>query len=167
MEAAPPANVAAALDALGVPYEVVPCDPAFADTAQFCERYGFPVDHCGNTIIVASKRQPVRYASCTVRGSDRLDVNKTVRKLMGVSRLSFAGAERTAALTGMEIGGVTPFALPPDIPVYFDEKLMGLDYVILGSGDRSSKVKMAPDALARIPNAVVVPGLSMPPRPAG
>ena len=165
MDAKLPDNVAAALTELDIPHEVVPCDPEFADTAQFCERYGFPIDNCGNTIIVASRREPVQYSSCTVRGSDRLDVNKTVRKLMGVRRLSFAGAEQTAALTGMKIGGVTPFALPEEIPVYFDEKLMELDYVILGSGDRSSKIKMSPELLTRVPNAEVVSGLSMPPRP--
>ena len=33
------ARVIAALDATGVAYELVPCDPAFADTAEFCERY--------------------------------------------------------------------------------------------------------------------------------
>ena len=165
MEAKLPDNVAAALADLDIPHEVVPCDPGFADTAQFCERYGFPIDNCGNTIIVASRREPVQYSSCTVRGSDRLDVNKTVRKLMGVRRLSFAGAEQTAALTGMKIGGVTPFALPEEVPVYFDEKLMELDYVILGSGDRSSKIKMSPELLTRVPNAEVVSGLSMPPRP--
>ena len=165
MDAKLPDNVAAALAELGIAHEVVPCDPDFADTAQFCERYGFPIDNCGNTIIVASRREPVQYASCTVRGSDRLDVNKTVRKLMGVRRLSFAGAEQTAALTGMKIGGVTPFALPEGVPVYFDERLMELDYVILGSGDRSSKIKMSPELLPRIPNAEVVGGLSMPPRP--
>ena len=166
MEARLPDNVAAALSDLGIDHEVVPCDPDFADTAQFCEKYGFPIDNCGNTIIVASRREPVQYSSCTVRGSDRLDVNKTVRKLMGVRRLSFAGAEQTAELTGMEIGGVTPFALPEGIPVYFDERLMGLDYVILGSGDRSSKIKMSPELLTRVPHAEVVSGLSMPPRPA-
>ncbi len=166
METRLPDNVAAVLSELDIAHEVVPCDPDFADTAQFCEKYGFPIDNCGNTIIVASKREPVQYASCTVRGSDRLDVNKTVRKLMGVRRLSFAGAEQTAALTGMKIGGVTPFALPDGIPVYFDERLMELEYVILGSGDRSSKIKMSPELLHRLPNAVVVDGLSMPPRPA-
>ena len=166
METRLPDNVATVLSELDIPHEVVPCDPDFADTAQFCEKYGFPIDNCGNTIIVASRREPVQYSSCTVRGSDRLDVNKTVRKLMGVRRLSFAGAEQTAALTGMKIGGVTPFALPDDVPVYFDEKLMELDYVILGSGDRSSKIKMSPELLSRVPNAVVVPRLSMPPRSA-
>ena len=38
------------------------------------------------------------------------------------------------ALTGMMIGGVTPFGLPSDLPIYADAKLSGLDYVIIGGG---------------------------------
>ena len=52
---------------------------------------------------------------------------------MGVSRLSFASAEETRNLTGMMIGGVTPFGLPAGLSIYADEKLLELDYVILGS----------------------------------
>jgi prolyl-tRNA editing enzyme YbaK/EbsC (Cys-tRNA(Pro) deacylase) len=148
------------LDTLGVPYEVVAIDPAYADTAQFCERYGYPMAQSGNTIIVASKKEPRRYAACVVRASTRLDVNHTVRKLLDVPRLSFATAEETMALTGMMIGGVTVLALPPDLPIYVDDGLMPLDYVILGSGSRSSKIKVAPAIFTRLPNAQVIPGLS-------
>jgi prolyl-tRNA editing enzyme YbaK/EbsC (Cys-tRNA(Pro) deacylase) len=148
------------LDALGVPYEVIAIDPAYADTAQFCERYGFPMERSGNTIIVASKKEPRRYAACVVRASTRLDVNHTVRKLLEVPRLSFATAEETMALTGMMIGGVTVLALPPGLPIYVDAGLLPLDYVILGSGSRSSKIKVSPDVFRRLPSAEVVPGLS-------
>jgi prolyl-tRNA editing enzyme YbaK/EbsC (Cys-tRNA(Pro) deacylase) len=158
-------RVLAVLDGLGVAYEVVECDPDFADTAAFCDRYRFPVENCGNTIVVASKREPVQYASCIVKGSSRLDVNKTVRRLMGVSRVSFASADQTMALTGMMIGGVTPFALPAGVPVYADEALMSLDYVILGSGTRSSKIKVCPEVILNVPNAQVIAGLSMAPKP--
>ena len=95
----------------------------------------------------------------------RLDVNKTVRKLMGVSRASFASAEQTMTVTDMMIGGVTPFTLPSHIPVYVDDNLMTLDYVILGSGSRSSKIKVGPEVFDVIPNAQVIAGLSKPPRP--
>ena len=158
-------RVLATLDGLGVSYSVVVCDPEFADTAAFCGKYGYSIESCGNTIIVASKKEPIRYASCTVKGSLRLDVNRTVRKLLGVSRASFASADQTMALTGMMIGGVTPFALPPEVPVYTDEKLMELEYVILGSGSRSSKIKVSPEVFRKIPNAQIVAGLSMEARP--
>src|SRR6185503_12975171 len=105
-------KVKAVLDGLAVPYEIMPIDPDFADTAQFCERYDIPLSHSGNTIIVGSKKEPKQYGACVVPATRRLDVNHAVRRLMGVSRLSFAGAEETRELTGMLIGGVTLFALP-------------------------------------------------------
>lgn len=156
-------QVITVLDALEVEYEIIECDPDFADTAAFCERYDYPVDNCGNAIVVASKREPVQFAACIVKGTSRLDVNKTVRKLMGVPKASFASPKQTVALTGMMIGGVTPFALPSQVPVYADEKLMALDYVILGSGSRSSKVKIAPQVFEALPNAQIVAGLSKAP----
>ena len=154
------ARVAASLKAAGVPYEVIECDPAAADTAVFCERYGYRLEDSGNTIVVVSKRGEKKYCACVVRGSDRLDVNKVVRKLMGVPRASFASAEEVIDLTGMMIGGVTPFALPDDLPVYVDRRVMDLDKVIVGSGSRSSKILVSPEALERLPNAQVVDGLS-------
>ncbi len=153
-------QVVTVLDAIGVEYEIIECDPDFADTAAFCEKYGYPVDNCGNAIVVASKREPVQFATCIVKGTSRLDVNKTVRKLMGVPKASFASPEQTVELTGMMIGGVTPFALPPDVPIYADDKLMTLDYVILGSGSRSSKVKIVPQVFDVLTNTQIISGLS-------
>ena len=148
------------LGRLGVPYELIRIDPAFADTAAFCERYDSPPEHAGNTIIVASKKEPRRYAACVVKATTRLDVNHAVRDLLGVSKLSFASADETMALTGMLIGGVTVFALPDGLPLYVDDKLMALDWIILGSGSRSSKIKISPEVFRRISNARIVAGLS-------
>jgi prolyl-tRNA editing enzyme YbaK/EbsC (Cys-tRNA(Pro) deacylase) len=154
------ARVRAAVAAAGGPYELMPIDPAYADTAAFCEKYGVSLAHSANTIIVASKKEPRQYAACVVQATGRLDVNHAVRALMGVSRLSFASADETRALTGMLVGGVTPFALPPALPIYVDEALMALEHVILGGGSRSLKIRTSPQVFARIPNTRVVPNLS-------
>ena len=153
-------RVAASLDALGVAYEVMHIDPDFADTARFCERYGIPLAKSGNTIVVASRKEPKQYCACVVLATTRLDVNHAVRRLMGASKVSFATAEETKALTGMMIGGVTVFALPPELPIYVDDTLMACDHVILGSGSRSSKIKIAPAVFSRLPGAHVIAGLS-------
>jgi prolyl-tRNA editing enzyme YbaK/EbsC (Cys-tRNA(Pro) deacylase) len=155
------ARVVQALSALGVAYELLPIDPTYADTAAFCAQYGFPLDRAGNTIIVASKKDPKQFSACVVKATSRLDVNHTVKSLMGVSKLSFASPEETKALTGMMIGGVTIFALPQDLPIYLDDKLLAHDWIILGSGSRSSKIKIAPSALERLPGARVISGLSL------
>jgi prolyl-tRNA editing enzyme YbaK/EbsC (Cys-tRNA(Pro) deacylase) len=154
------AKVTASLAALGVPYEIMTIDPDFADTARFCERYGIPLENSANTIIVASKKEPRQYCACVVKATTKLDVNHAVRKLMNASRLSFATAEETRALTGMMIGGVTIFALPPELAVYVDERLMALDWLILGGGSRSTKIKTSPDVFRRLANTTIVPGLA-------
>ena len=151
------------LDGFGLPYEVVEIDPAYADTAQFCERYGFSLENSANTIIVGSKKEPRRYAACVVRATTRLNVNHVVRKLMGVPRVSFATAEETMALTGMMIGGVTVLALPAGLPIYVDDGLKPLGYVILGGGSRSTKIKIAPEVFTRLPGAQITAGLSTQP----
>jgi prolyl-tRNA editing enzyme YbaK/EbsC (Cys-tRNA(Pro) deacylase) len=149
------------LDALGVPYELMQIDPAFADTAACCEKYELPLDSAGNTIIVASKKEPRKFGACVVKATTRLDVNHAVRALLGTTKVSFASAEETKALTGMMIGGVTVFALPADLPIYVDDKLMQREWVILGSGSRSSKIKIAPEVFRHIPNATIVPNLAL------
>ena len=157
-------SVVAQLESLGIDYERFEIDPDFADTAQFCEKYGFPLENSGNTIVVASKRGQKKHCACIVTATDRLDVNKRVKGLMEVSRASFAGAEETIELTGMMVGGVTPFGLPSDLPIYADAKLQSLDYVILGGGGRSTKLRLAPSELDKLPNLEFIEGLSLPPR---
>jgi prolyl-tRNA editing enzyme YbaK/EbsC (Cys-tRNA(Pro) deacylase) len=149
------------LEPLGVPYELFACDPALADTAQFCEAYGFTLDQSANTILVAGKSEPLRLVACVVLATTRLDVNKAVRTRLGVKKASFADAELTRQVTGMEIGGVTPFGLPPDVPLWIDARVMACPRVVLGGGSRSWKVIALPSLLTAIAHAEVVEGLAM------
>ena len=155
------ASVWAALDAAGARYEVMACDPAFADTAAFCERYGIDPTDSANAILVASRREPKIYALCLVLATTRLDVNHAVADLLGVKKLSFASAEETAERTGMVIGGVTPFAIPEGLPLYVDARVLGRPTVIVGGGSRSSKIRVDPEVFRRLPGCRVVEALAM------
>ena len=156
-------QVVAALDRTGLPYELIPCDPDFADTAAFCERYGYAPEQSANTIVVATKREPKQYVACVVLATTRLDVNGTVKRRLAAGKVSFADAEETATLTGMRIGGVTALALPAGLPLWVDGRVMEQPQVILGGGSRSLKVQVAPEALVRAPGAEVVPDLALRP----
>ncbi|MDP9075682.1 MAG: hypothetical protein M3N98_16230 [Actinomycetota bacterium] len=149
------------LDQLGIAYEMVPCDPALADTAAFCAAYGYALEDSANTIVVASKSAPVTYAACVVLASTRLDVNRTVRQRLGARRASFASSEETQVLTGMELGGVTVFALPDDLALWVDGQVMDRARIILGGGSRNWKVVAAPAILLALPNVEVVSGLAV------
>ena len=146
---------------LGLPYEVIEIDTDLADTALFCENYGFPIEQSGNTIIVASKKEPKLFAACVVLATTKLDVNKSLRNLMGVSKLSFASAEEMKALTGMEIGGVTPFSLPEEIKLYVDSRIMELNWLILGGGGRDKKLKISPEVFHKL-DAEIIHNLALP-----
>jgi prolyl-tRNA editing enzyme YbaK/EbsC (Cys-tRNA(Pro) deacylase) len=148
------------LDDCGFDYEIVPCDPELADTTVFCQHYGYALELSANTIIVKAKTGEERFVACVVLANTRLDVNKVVRKRLAARRVSFASADETREVTGMELGGVTPLALPVDLPVWIDQRVMSAAYIVLGSGNRSTKIKIAPKALLQIPGATVVENLA-------
>ena len=114
------------------------------------------------TAAFAAARAEARpMACCLVLASTRLDVNGVVRKRLGTRKASFAGAAETLERSGgMQIGGVTPFGLPDDLPVWIDQRVMERAQVIVGGGGRDRKLLCPPSALTALPMAAVVDGLA-------
>jgi prolyl-tRNA editing enzyme YbaK/EbsC (Cys-tRNA(Pro) deacylase) len=148
------------LENCGYPFEIWPCDPQLADTAVFCEHYGVSLANSANAILVRSKTGVRKFALCVLLATDRLNTNHTVRKKLGARKVSFASADETRELTGMEIGGVTPLVLPGDLPIWVDDAVMACEYVVLGGGNRDSKIRLDPRALLEQQQAEVVEGLA-------
>lgn len=146
------------VEATGHPFVVVPCDPDLADTAAFCEAYGYTLEQSANAIVVVGKGDPRVYVACLVLATTRLDVNGVVRKRLGVKKASFASADETAAMTGMQIGGVTPYGL--DLPLWIDTRVTEVPNVIVGGGSRDRKLLVPPASLTSLPNAEVVQDLA-------
>jgi len=153
-------GVTAAMDSAGVAYEVMDIDPDLADTAEFCAAYGIPLENSANAILVASRKPEGHNAVCLVLANTRLDVNGVVRKRLGVRKVSFAPAELTVDLTGQEIGGVTVFGLPDELPVWADAGVLERDWVIIGAGSRSAKIKLDPSQFTDLPGFEIVEGLA-------
>ncbi len=149
------------LDAIGIEYEIVPCDPTLADTAAFCDAYGYALEDSANTIVVMGRADPPVYAACVVLATTRLDVNKVVRKRLGTRKASFASGEDTQRLTGMAIGGVTPIGLPEELPLWVDARVMERERIILGGGGRDRKVHVPPALLTAL-GAEIVEDLARP-----
>lgn len=150
-----------ALAATGLGFEVVACDPALADTAEFCATYGYTLEESANAIVVIGKSNPPVHVICLALADSRVDVNHTVRKRLGVRRASFASADVTRELTGMEIGGVTPFGTSEPLPLWIDERIMACERVIIGGGSRDRKFLVPPATLMAHPQAEVVEGLGL------
>ncbi|MFV1962703.1 MAG: YbaK/EbsC family protein [Acidimicrobiia bacterium] len=158
-------RVIADLESSSIEYEEMVCDPALADTAAFCEAYGIPLEKSANAILVASRKPEGHNAMCVVLANDRLDVNGMVRRRLGVRKVSFASADLTRELTGQEIGGVTIFGLPDDLPVWIDSRVLDNDWVIVGAGSRSAKIRLDPSQLIDLDGYEVVDDLAISPAP--
>ncbi len=148
------------LEKYSVVHRIIECNPDLADTATFCQKYGYKPEESANTLVVTSRKvEPTVYAVCVVLAIDRLDVNNVVRKKMGVKKCSFADGETTVELTGMMIGGVTAVGIE-DIPIYIDANVMKAKQIIMGGGNRSTKIILSPDELRKLPNVEVVEALT-------
>ena len=151
------------LELLQANFEVIDIDPVFADTAAFCDHYGFTLEESANAILIASRKPEGLFCLCLALATTRLDVNHKVRSLLGARKLSFASGDVTVTVTGMEIGGVTPFGLDKPPPIYVDAAVMSLDRVIVGGGTRAMKVRLDPKVFGRMEGVDVVDGLAATP----
>ena len=150
-----------ALDSTGASYRFIDCDTDKSDTALFCAHYGYALEDSVNTIVVKAKGGAVPFVACALLAHTRLDVNHTIRKRLGVRKVSFASAEQTREVTGMELGGVTAFGLPSGLPLWIDAGLLTREQLIFGSGERASKIICVPDAIRLLPGVEIVQGLAL------
>ena len=157
--------VATALAALGEAASsavgVAGIDPAAADTAAFCERYGVSPAESANCVVITGRRGgETRYAACVILATTRADVNNVARRELDVRKASFAAMEAAVAETGMEYGGITPVGLPASWPVLVDAQVADTPTVVIGSGVRRSKLVLPGKLLASLPGARVIDGLA-------
>ena len=81
-------------------------------------------------------------------GDRRLD-NRKIRQAFGAKGRMLDAAE-TQAVTGHPVGGVCPFALATDLPVFCDVSLQAYDEVLPAAGSLTSAVRVAPARLAAL-----------------
>lgn len=137
-------------------------DPADADTATLTSKFDLPLAASGNAVLITGFRQgEARHCCCMTPADRRADVNHVVKQRLDVRKCSFASMDEAVSVSGMEYGGITPIGLPADWPVWLDGHIAELDWVLIGSGVRSSKLIVPGNALLRLPGAQLVDGLTV------
>ncbi len=79
------------------------------------------------------------------RGDARLDNRKCKAELGARPRM--LGPEETLELTGHPVGGVCPFGLKGELPIYLDISLKAFDVVYPAGGSLNSSVEFPTDRL--------------------
>ncbi len=81
------------------------------------------------------------------RGDARID-NRKFKDALGKGKM--LPAEEVVALTGHPVGGVCPFGLTNDLPIYLDLSLQAFDEVLPAAGAVHSAVRLTPAQLAEV-----------------
>ncbi len=84
-------------------------------------------------------------------GIGRLD-NKKAKTVFG-GKVSMLGAEEVLEITSHPVGGVCPFGLPGDLPIYCDISLKAFDEVVPAAGSTHSAVRISPSRMAELVGA--------------
>ena len=79
------------------------------------------------------------------RGDARLDNGKSKQEFGARPRM--LGPEETFELTGHRVGGVCPFGLATELPVYLDLSLKAFDVVYPAGGSLNTSVEVSTDRL--------------------
>lgn len=97
------------------------------------------------TLLVRAGDRNLLLVTC---GDSRLD-NKKAKAALG-GKVKMLPAEQTAALTGHPPGGVCPFGLATELPVYFDVALRGFDEVVPAAGSTHAALRIDPKRMAAL-----------------
>ena len=148
------------LESTKLDFEIIDCESNLADTNIFCKKYDIDFEDAANTIMVKSKTGELKYAACVLLATTKLDTNKTIRKKLSTHKVSFANIEESEKLTSMQIGGVTPIKLPKNLPLWVDSRMKQRKIIVIGGGNRTSKIKISPNIFNHTPNTEIVVGLA-------
>jgi len=80
-------------------------------------------------------------------GDARIDNNK-FKTAFGKGKM--LALDQVEALTGHPVGGVCPFGLATDLPVYLDRSLIAFDEVLPAAGSVNSALRISPQLMAEL-----------------
>jgi len=101
-----------------------------------------PSEIC-KTIIVKDGKEAM--FAVFLQGVDRIDFRK-LKAVLG--KASVASREEVLEVTGVEAGAVCPLTL--DVPLYMDERVLGLERVNFGSGDHMYGIEVRTEDLLQV-----------------
>jgi prolyl-tRNA editing enzyme YbaK/EbsC (Cys-tRNA(Pro) deacylase) len=81
------------------------------------------------------------------RGDARID-NAKFKTTFGKGKM--LALDQVEALTGHPVGGVCPFGLATDLPVYLDKSLLAFAEVLPAAGSVNSALRISPQRMAEL-----------------
>lgn len=147
-------NAMRALDARGVPYDVVAFAPDVRSAVGVAESAHVPAREVFKTLVVV--RPKGRPLLVMAPGDRSVDLKRLARSV-GEKRLSMASHAEAESLTGLQTGGISALALlgrPFDVVI--DAAARELPHVLVSAGRRGVNLRLAVSDLVDVTGATWV-----------
>lgn len=127
---------------------IIEAEASTATVALAAEVHGVEPGQIAKTLSLRSGDKNVLVVTS---GDTRLD-NKKLRQVFG-GKVKMLDADSVLALTSHPVGGVCPFGLATDLPIYCDISLRNFDIVMPAAGTANSAIRIEPERLASLVKA--------------
>jgi len=128
--------------------KVLETETSSATVALAAETHGVDPDQIAKTICLKAGDTILLVVTA---GLKRLDNRKFRDRFAAKPRM--LGAEEVVEVTSHPVGGVCPFGLPSDLPVYCDVSLKNYAEVVPAAGAINAAVRISPERLAQLTKA--------------
>jgi len=98
------------------------------------------------------------YLMVLVAGPEQISW-KSLRRHLGVSRMTMAKTDEVLRVTGYPIGAVSPFGIPGSLRIIADQSIFAFDEMSIGSGVRGTTVILNKYDLMKALNGVEIVNL--------
>lgn len=130
--------------------KVIEFDQDTSTSFLAAQALGTEVAQIAKSILLKDKKG--QYLLVVATGDARID-NKKIKQISS-SRLRMANPDEVLEVTGFPVGGVCPFALKSQLPIYLDDSLKRFDVVYAAAGTPNTAVPVSCEQLTAITDGI-------------
>ncbi|MCB8922153.1 MAG: aminoacyl-tRNA deacylase [Ardenticatenaceae bacterium] len=140
------------LEGKKVPYEVIEYPNTMRDAAEIAELKGIPPGQVFKTLVVqplvgVPKAKPMLVM---ISADRQLDLKK-LAKAVGAKKLKMATHAEAEALTGLQVGGISPLVLVnKGFTIYLDVVARAYSHIYISAAQKGLNVKVAVKDLLKV-----------------
>jgi len=139
------ASVRAFFEAHQIKMPIVELEAITSTVALAAQAHGVEPGRIAKTL--AFKLADGKVFLLVASGDARIDNNK-FKTAFGKGKM--LALDQVETLTGHPVGGVCPFGLATDLPVYLDRSLLAFDEVLPAAGSVNSALRISPQLMAEL-----------------
>lgn len=125
--------------------EILQTEESSATVTLAAAAHGVAPEQIAKTICLRVGEEPMLIVAS---GTARLDNRKFKDRFGGKARM--LDAEQVVAVTSHPVGGVCPFGLPSEIPVYCDVSLKAFEEIVPAAGATNAAVRIPTERMVEL-----------------